>query len=104
MSVLQVERRHRPLAHRPYWPFGQGQAGPTFASKRGSGRAARYPSSSAGGEGEACRYRSTCMCGGCAAAPSWSAICTSLGDRRLFAIIALPVAITLYSIALGLGI
>ncbi len=27
-----------------------------------------------------------------------------LGDRRLFAIIALPVAIALYSIALGLGI
>jgi hypothetical protein len=27
-----------------------------------------------------------------------------LGDRRLFAIIGLPVAIALYSIALGLGI
>jgi hypothetical protein len=27
-----------------------------------------------------------------------------VGDRRLFAIIALPVAIALYSIALGLGI
>ena len=40
MIVLQVERRHRPLVHRPYWPLGQGQAGPTFASKRGSGRPA----------------------------------------------------------------
>jgi hypothetical protein len=36
-TALQVERRHRPLVHRPYWPLGQGQAGPTFASKRGRG-------------------------------------------------------------------